>query len=268
MISALFLLFAGSGLPGQTHDGVKLVEARLIADSETIVPGRPIMLGLHLKMAPGWHTYWEYSGDAGLPITLALDLPEGFRTTPLQWPLPYRMVEPGDLEVYGYKDEVLLLMRLFPPARLDVEKVALTGFSDWLVCEAICLPGEAEVSLELAVGDKLSPVNTELFERFQEKLPEPLRGRAGEPVALSWERSGNHLLLTVAGPSEWSYDFYPLPPQNVVLGHPETMPFPDGEAAVVRIPLESAPSEMRSLPGVLVAEENDGKRRGWRVSAR
>lgn len=262
-----WMVSTGEGLRAQTHDGITLVEARLIADSETVVPGRPVTIGLHLKMAPGWHTYWEYSGDSGLPTTLDLDLPDGFRATPLQWPLPLRVVEPGDLEAYAYKDEVLLLMRVFVPADLDSPSVVLGGKAEWLVCEAFCLPGQAEVSLELAVGDERKPANAELFERFQARLPEALRGRADEPVQVSWTRDGGALLLNVEGPTGWTYDFYPLPPSGVLPGHPETSSSQAG--AVVRIPMQNAPAGLLRLPGVLVAEEPEsGVRRGWRLTGR
>lgn len=266
VVSAGAILMMSAGpVEAQTHDGIELVEARLIANSETVVPGRPITLGLHLKMAPGWHTYWEYSGDAGLPVSLDLELPDGFRTTGLQWPVPHRMVEPGDLEVYAYKDEVLLLMRVFPPARMEESEIVINGHSDWLVCKEICLPGEAEVSLTLEVGDQLTPSHTDLFERFQRQLPERLRGRADEPVKVSWSRDEGALLLEVEGSPDWTYDFYPLPSPEVMVGHPETTTSPDNEkTAVVRVPLTLAPDGLRSLQGVLVAEdEASGERRGW-----
>ena len=55
------------------------VRARLLADVETIVPGQSLRLGVELAMDEGWHTYWQYSGDAGLPIQV--DWVPGRRTT-------------------------------------------------------------------------------------------------------------------------------------------------------------------------------------------
>ena len=271
MIGSVLGVVPGTGTLGaQTVGDIELVTVQLISDSTTIVPGRPTTIGLHLKMAPGWHTYWEYSGDSGLPITLNLQLPDGFRATELQWPLPLRMVEPGDLEVYGYKDEVLLLMRIFPPADIDASKVVLTGTAEWLVCESICLPGEGAVALELAVGTTPTPSQTELFARFRDQLPQPLRGRPGEPVRFSWERTAEALRLNVEGPKTWTYDFFPLPASSsLLLGHPVTSVSPDRDRAVVEIPLLNAPADLSLLPGVLVAEEKEsGKRHGWRLGGR
>jgi DsbC/DsbD-like thiol-disulfide interchange protein len=264
MFGYICLLVIPSLLSAQTHQGLELVQARLIADSETIVPGRPVTLGLHLKKVPGWHTYWEYSGDSGLATTLDLELPEGFRATALQWPLPHRLSEPGGLEVYAYKDEVLLMVRLFPPATLNASEVEIGGVAQWLVCEKICLPGDQKLSLKLAVADEVRPANTELFARFQQELPEVLRNRPGDEVQVKWERRGEVLVLNVNGPQGVVFDFYPLPPAGVILGHPALVPGRDGEG-VIRIPLRSAPADLTRIPGVLIAEEASGKRQGWRI---
>ncbi len=47
--------------------GRELVKAELIGDVGAIVPGKPFQAGLLLHLAPRWHTYWKYSGDAGIP---------------------------------------------------------------------------------------------------------------------------------------------------------------------------------------------------------
>jgi len=65
-IAALAIFFAQSAV-AQTYQGKELVKASLVADTSAIIPGKPFSVGLLLRMAPDWHTYWKYSGDAGLP---------------------------------------------------------------------------------------------------------------------------------------------------------------------------------------------------------
>ena len=70
----LWLVAAGlcalvSPARAQVFKGVELVKASLLADTGAVAPGKPFTVGLRLKMAPRWHTYWENSGDAGLPTT-------------------------------------------------------------------------------------------------------------------------------------------------------------------------------------------------------
>ncbi len=55
---------------GQTYEGKELVKAELVADTSAIAPGKKFTAGLLLRMAPGWHTYWKFSGDAGIPTEL------------------------------------------------------------------------------------------------------------------------------------------------------------------------------------------------------
>ncbi|MCX7869017.1 MAG: protein-disulfide reductase DsbD family protein, partial [Terrimicrobiaceae bacterium] len=103
---------------GQEHEGRRLVEMRLVAEAGCVAPGQTFRLGVLLEMAPGWHTYWQNPGDAGLPTTVEWKLPEGFAAGPLEWPLPSRVVEPGGIEVYAYKGRVLLAARVQAPEAL------------------------------------------------------------------------------------------------------------------------------------------------------
>src|SRR5262245_29905000 len=70
-----WLIFAAPQGVAQTYQGKELVRPELLADTNAIVPGKPFTVGLLLRMAPGWHTYWKFSGDAGLPTELKWKLP-------------------------------------------------------------------------------------------------------------------------------------------------------------------------------------------------
>ena len=54
----------------QSYHGQELVKAQLIADTNAVAQGKSFTVGLFLRIAPGWHTYWKYSGDAGLPTEI------------------------------------------------------------------------------------------------------------------------------------------------------------------------------------------------------
>ena len=43
----------------------KRVTATLVSDTDAVAPGRPYHVGLRLRLAPGWHTYWINPGEAG-----------------------------------------------------------------------------------------------------------------------------------------------------------------------------------------------------------
>ena len=230
--------------------------ASLVSDTAGIVPGKPFEVGVLLEMAPRWHTYWEYPGDAGLPTALAWTLPEGFVAGPIQWPLPDRVIEPGEIEVYAYKDKVLLLTAIVPPAKIAEKTVTLRAKVDWLVCEEICIPGSADLELSLPVTDEATEANAELFSAFRKLLP----AATPAPYQLKWTRNGNLLELSVNGLKDAkAVDLFPLPAKGEQIGHPQGGPIQNGAAT---IKFEN-PGDLR---GVLVVETKSG-RQGWLVSS-
>ena len=64
--------------------------ATLVSDTDVAAPGVPLHVGLRLRIAPGWHTYWQNPGDAGAPPELTLTLPDGASAGPITWPTPRR----------------------------------------------------------------------------------------------------------------------------------------------------------------------------------
>ena len=75
------------------------------------------MVGLLLRMAPGWHTYWKFSGDAGSPTEMKWKLPPGWKVGDIQWPIPLKTTDPGDIETYGYEMKVCRCRRSRPQDR-------------------------------------------------------------------------------------------------------------------------------------------------------
>src|SRR5205823_12946901 len=104
---------------GQVYEGKQLVKAELLADTTAVVPGKTFTVGLLLRMAPRWHTYWKFSGDAGLPTELNWKLPPGWKVSEIQWPIPLKTIDPGDIQTYGYENEVLLIQEIRPPSKID-----------------------------------------------------------------------------------------------------------------------------------------------------
>ncbi|MFP4354419.1 MAG: redoxin domain-containing protein [Phycisphaerae bacterium] len=183
---AVTTVWAGDGLD---QAGKSDVEAKLLADVDKIQPGRTFTLGIHLKMGEGWHTYWKNPGDAGLATSVQFDLPEGFSVSKLHWPRPETFTQPGDIDGYGYSDQVLLTAKVQAPAKIESEKVKISAHVEWLGCKDKCIPGSAKLSETLAVG-KSSPANEKLFATWQTRTPAvapdfALIDHKGDPVQLS-----------------------------------------------------------------------------------
>ncbi|MGH7982261.1 MAG: protein-disulfide reductase DsbD family protein [Candidatus Udaeobacter sp.] len=260
------IAFAPHGLC-QEYQGKQLVRAELLADTNAVIPGKSFTVGLLLRMAPAWHTYWKFSGDAGLPSELKWKLPPGWKIGEIQWPIPLKTIDPGDIQTYGYENEVLLMQEITPPTKLDSSSVKLSADASWLVCERICIPGGATLQLELPVSTTSQSANTELFARYRRLLPQKWPGAN----ASDWSRVGTDLRLKVTSESLASYpavDFFPLPEQNTVVGHPRIESRNKSEV-VFRIPIESSEKKLSSMAGLVVFshQPNGDDRAAWQIAS-
>ena len=172
------------------------VEADLVAGSTTALAGQATAVGLRLRMAPEWHTYWKNPGDSGLPTRIQWVLPEGWKAGAIQWPYPHRLPI-GPLMNYGYEDEVLLPVALTAPADARPgQTVTLKAAAGFLVCKDICVPEDAALSLDLPVTAAPAPADPKwgpAIERTLAALPKP----AG--LTAAFEPRGANVVLGVAG---------------------------------------------------------------------
>src|SRR5205085_11443195 len=264
------LLFAGAcAARAQTYQGRELVQAKLLADVSAVVPGKPFTAGLLLHMVPNWHTYWKFPGDAGIPTEIKWNLPDGWKVGEIQWPIPLKLNEPGDIQIYGYHDEVLLLQEVTPPASLSGSTIQLVAETSWLVCEKICIPGSANLKLDLTVAAQNNAANEDIFSRYRRSLSQSWPG--SEVARATWQRNGGELLLTVESAALANYpaaDFFPLPEANVVVAHPKTERTGDGKI-IFRVPIETADKNVSALNGIVVfgQTENGASRNAWSLNA-
>jgi thiol:disulfide interchange protein DsbD len=268
LIALPFLALASQSL-AQVYQGKELVKAELLADTNAIVPGKSFTIGLLLRMAPGWHTYWAFSGDAGLPTELKWKLPSGWKVGEIQWPIPLKTIDPGDIETYGYENEVLLMQEITPPQKLDNSRANLSAEANWLVCEKICIPGSGTAQLELPVSTTSQPANPELFARYRHLLPQ--NWPASNVASGNWSRVGRDLRLKITSETLANYpalDFFPLPGKDVVVGHP-TIESRNKNEVTFRIPIESSERNLSSIPGLIVFSQQPNKedRAAWQISA-
>jgi thiol:disulfide interchange protein len=266
----LFLLVVAVAKPisGQTYEGRELVKAQLIADTDAIAPGKAFTVGLLLRMAPHWHTYWRFSGDAGLPSEIKWTLPPGWKAGEIQWPIPLKLKDPGDIETYGYENEVLHMQEITPPASFADSSVKLSAEASWLVCEKLCIPGSAKLQIELPIADKNASANEELFSRYRRSLPQ--NWPESKVASASWTRSGSEMQLTVESDALTNYpvaEFFPLPDGNLVVGHPQAERGATGKITF-RVPIETQDPKLSSLNGIVVfgQDANGPSRNAWSLN--
>jgi thiol:disulfide interchange protein DsbD len=269
---ALFvLLVAAVAKPAgaQTYEGRELVKPQLLADTDAIVPGKAFTAGLLLRMEPHWHTYWQFSGDAGLPSEIKWTLPPGWKAAEIQWPIPLKLMDPGNIQTYGYENEVMLLQEITPPASIADSSVKLSAEANWLVCERLCIPGSATLQIELPVAGKNAPANEEVFSRYRRSLPQKWPGNA--VATASWTRTGAELRLTVESNALANYplaEFFPLPDEKTVVSHPQT----ERAAGKItfRIPVETQDPNLSSLNGIIAfgQDANSSGRNAWSLNSK
>jgi DsbC/DsbD-like thiol-disulfide interchange protein len=153
-IAAIAVALSLAGLPASAADapsdaspwdGDGRTAVRLIAASSARDSGT-YRAGIEIRLAPGWKTYWRYPGDAGVPPRLDFEHSDNVKSATVLWPAPQLFAE-GDGDTIGYKNEVILPLRVVP--RDPNKPVTLRLKLDYAVCEKLCVPEEASAELTL-----------------------------------------------------------------------------------------------------------------------
>jgi DsbC/DsbD-like thiol-disulfide interchange protein len=129
------------------HAGDSRSAARLIAGSQPAGVAAFVRAGVEIRLKQGWHTYWRYPGDAGVPPQFDFAGSQNVKQVHVLWPAPQRLAEDGGISI-GYARDVLLPLHVVPQ---DPNKpVTLKLKLDYAVCEKLCVPAEAKAELVLS----------------------------------------------------------------------------------------------------------------------
>ncbi|HVT37230.1 MAG TPA: protein-disulfide reductase DsbD domain-containing protein, partial [Nevskiaceae bacterium] len=149
------------------------IEAELIAERTALQPGADNWVALRLKPETGWHVYWQNPGDTGLATKLAWTLPDGITAGAIEWPYP-QLQQQRDLTNYGYDHETLHLVPVTVAENFGAKTATLKAQAKWLVCSDVCIPGKADLALDLPVGGEAKPDPRwmEKFAQARTQLPQ------------------------------------------------------------------------------------------------
>jgi len=101
--------------------------------------------GFEIKLAPGAITYWRDPGDSGEPPSFDFSLSSNVGSAEVEFPAPRRIVEADGSVAYGYDGDVILPIKF---SAADAGKpVTLAVNATYAVCEKICVPARAKLSL-------------------------------------------------------------------------------------------------------------------------
>lgn len=193
------------------------VRAELLAQKETVFAGKEFFLALKLTLPRGWHVYWKNPGDAGEPVSLKLDLPEGFEETGRFWPAPDRF-SVGTLTEYGYKREAWMIVRIRAADQLKKGDVfEISGKAVWLGCRDECVPMSGNVATLVVAEKAEDDSENEEVSRVIADLPE----KTGDAV---FYETSDSLILSLIAPvqAEEAY-FFPDDLKKITYSAPQRM---------------------------------------------
>ncbi|MEZ5739857.1 MAG: protein-disulfide reductase DsbD family protein [Burkholderiaceae bacterium] len=245
----LALLMAALMAPAASAEAVRVdtVLAELVADTDAVVPGQPLRLGLRLVHDPQWHTYWRNPGESGLPTQFPLEMPDGFSAGEIQWPFPTRILIPP-LANLGYEDDLLLMREVVVPAQIDAGEVRFETLGQWLVCREVCVPGEARLQLVLPVAEASGPgPYAQAFAMAWSRLP---ADPAPVDVARLEDRLQIHLPDAMVPADVSRLEFFPYRESVVQYAEAQTLlRLPDGRGWRLEVPL--SPDYTQPPPGLM-----------------
>ena len=241
-------------VPGAVAQGVK---ASLTTDASVpIIAGQPFTVTVTLDLQPGWHTYWQYAGDSGLPPKVEWQLPEGWKAGPLEFSVPEQYQEPGDMIIYGYEKQQLLRATITPPRDLPQDKIyKLKAKVSWLACKELCVPGSAEVSSAI-VGAGAA---------FGGEIRIPPKGfwpeKSNPPFEVVISGKGTKRMVSFTGTQGAAYELFPDPADGTTVGHVISMVTPSfkGPVMLFTIPWDG-PAPFKAL---LVEKSGEARHAWW-----
>ena len=270
LLISLLLALPAAAQSVVTTDNVR---AELLSEVSQVKAGEPFWVALRETMRPHWHTYWKNPGDAGQPTDIAWKLPAGVTADPIVWPAPTKIDVSGVVN-YGFEGDVLLLVKITPPADFSGSTLSLAADAHWLVCSDVCIPEEGKFSLSLPVGPAATPADPAtraLFDAARRQVP----NESPWPARFGVASSGDPILVVDAKglkpdtirdvyffPAEWG------PVANMAKQTARVT------ASGIRIPLKKGDAKAatpQQLAGTLVLNEKTGDgehRQAFDITAR
>jgi DsbC/DsbD-like thiol-disulfide interchange protein/cytochrome c biogenesis protein CcdA len=231
--------------------------ATLVAENQSVAPGKTFSVALQLSHPDEWHSYYKNSGGVELPPTIDWKLPSGFSAGPIQWPVPE--VKDGYFgKSFIYSGQPVFVVDISAPATLEAgTSVTFTANAKWQICKDSCINEEKSFSLTLPVADQAEK-NSEhaaLFETARKN-----QATVNAALKITAQSAGDQFELRIAPAAS-----IPGEPTDFVPDQPFVQPASaggtirrDGDAWVVTLkratkdPLDNAIPQGNSFSGILV----------------
>lgn len=151
------------------------IQLELLSPLQSVAPGDSFNLALRMVPDENWHIYWQNPGDTGLPTKVEWQQNPITSFSDLEWSLPYRADYQGFIN-YGYYGESYIFSQVtISEDAIPGESLEIGARVDWLICEEICIPGNATLALELMIGEQSlnAPWSQEVQQAY-DQIPQQL----------------------------------------------------------------------------------------------
>ena len=164
-----------SAWSNDTRSAIRLVAGRNAAGAT------PLRAGIEMKLESGWHTYWRYPGDSGVPPRFDFAGSGNLKSAKILYPAPQLHSDDAG-QTIGYEGSVAFPIDVMPQ---DPSKpVALKLKVDYAVCEKLCVPTEGSAALTLAPGASAEDAAvTAAFARVPKQVPQSAAGLTAKRVS-------------------------------------------------------------------------------------
>jgi DsbC/DsbD-like thiol-disulfide interchange protein len=204
-----------------TYSAVRLLAGANKANAESL------RAGIEMKIQPGWHTYWRYSGDSGVPPRFNFSGSDNIAAVKVLYPAPRALSDEAGTTI-GYTGNVILPLRVTPQQK--GKPVTLRVKIEYAVCEKLCVPVEASTELTIhSAGVESDALLTEAEARVPKPMTAAVAGLIArrvnddkrKPLVLVdlATRDVKPAQIFVEGPSaDWALPI-PKPAQGAPAGH-------------------------------------------------
>lgn len=197
-------------------------QLRLLAGSRN---GPVVLGGISFKLDRGWKTYWRTPGDSGVPPRFDFSKSENVEAVTVLWPAPQAFPDGAGGIALGYHNDIVIPLRI--AVRDPGKPVTLNANIQYAVCEKLCVPAEANLTLPFT---SVASTEDSTLSAALDRVPKP--ANVGDPNPLTIrdvKRAGSKTVqvdvvadkkdepaLFVEGPSpEWA-----LPVPKLAAQHP------------------------------------------------
>jgi len=194
---------------------------------------------LDIDLTPGWKTYWRDPGDAGVPPQIDFSGSRNVSVVDIAYPAPHRFSDAGGIWA-GYKKPVrfgLVLKAADPSKAMELDAKIFIG-----VCESICVPFQAQLSLDPAKeADDLMDAAV-VAETFAALPATPSK----DFNAVELRKTPTDLAISAALPRpNAAAELFVAAPEGYSFGSPKQLESKDGKA-VFSVPIRGGGSAIGS----------------------